>query len=145
MKTRVEFQHLLCRRLLRPHEVKKVSNSGKHKIPHLRKPLSISFWQIYQNIRSRQVFTLYQFLMADPVVRFSQYLVQFLGSPKLVLSGNPLYMYLDTNSKNTYGFQSFYMSYSVCKFLSVCKEASPFVKFKIEKEDLYMLQTGQVV
>ena len=39
----------------------------RHKFPLLRKPLSIHFWQICQNIQSSQVFTLCQFLMVDPV------------------------------------------------------------------------------
>ena len=38
-----------------------------------------------------------------------------------------------------------YMSQSVYKFLSVCKEANLFVKRRIEKEDFYMLQTGKAV
>ena len=40
-----------------------------HKIPLLRKPLSIRFWQICQNIWSSQItyFTLCQNLMVDPV------------------------------------------------------------------------------
>ena len=40
----------------------------RHKCPLLRKPLSISFWKICQNICSSQVFTFYQFLMVDPVI-----------------------------------------------------------------------------
>ena len=36
------------------------------------------------------------------------------------------------------GWITVYMSQSVCKFLSVCKEASLFVKCKIEKEDFYI-------
>ena len=39
----------------------------RHKFPLLRKPLSISFWYICQNIWSSQVFTLCQNLTVDPV------------------------------------------------------------------------------
>ena len=41
----------------------------RHKFPLLRKPLSISFWWICQNIWSSLVFTLCQFLIVDPVTR----------------------------------------------------------------------------
>ena len=49
-----------------------------------------------------------------------------------------------TRSENL-KYVQLYMSQSVYEFLSVCKEASLFVKGKIEKEDFYMLQTGQAV
>jgi hypothetical protein len=39
----------------------------RHKCPILRNPLNISFWKICQTLWSRQVFTLYQILMVDPV------------------------------------------------------------------------------
>ena len=40
-----------------------------YKFPLLRKPLSIRFCWIFQNIWSSQVFTLSQFLMVDPVIK----------------------------------------------------------------------------
>ena len=46
-----------------------------------------------------------------------------------------------TRSENLKYVQLF-MWYSVYEFLSVCKEASLFVKGNMEKEDFYMLQTG---
>ena len=47
---------------------KNLKQQIRHKFPQLRKPLSISFWQICQNIWSSQVFTLCQLLMVDPVI-----------------------------------------------------------------------------
>ena len=46
----------------------------RHKFPLLRKLLSISFWQICQNIWSSQVFTLSQF-QVDPVIILHPFLV----------------------------------------------------------------------
>ena len=57
----------------------------KHKFPLLKKPPSISFWYICQNIWSSQVFTLCQNLMVDPVLTRDEFKLEFSGSsePKL--------------------------------------------------------------
>ena len=47
----------------------------KHKFPLLSKPLRLSFRYIYQKIWSCQVFTLYLFLMVDPVQKFCVQLI----------------------------------------------------------------------
>ena len=70
MKTHVEFQHLFCRRLVRPAYVTFFKNwSMKLKCPNLRNAQIPSFWPKSCFLLASEVFKVYQIRSKDPVCK----------------------------------------------------------------------------